>query len=52
MLQIIRITFEDEIAAKLFATTVVSEIVDSGGNKIRKGGEGGGFVITERVIRE
>ena len=28
-------TFEDEIAAKLFATTVVSEIVDSGGNKMR-----------------
>lgn len=43
-------TFEDEIAAKLFATTVVSEIVDSGGNKIRKGGEGG-FVITDRHQR-
>ena len=27
----------NEIAAYLFATTFVSEIVDSGGNKIRKG---------------
>ena len=50
ILQINRITFEDEIAAKLLATTVISEIVDSVGNKIRKGGEGG-FVITDRHQR-